>query len=246
MPDDKAPQTIEQLQTRIGITFTDAALLRRAMTHRSFTNETGMKVEDNERLEFLGDATLNFISGDLLFERFPDRSEGWLTRLRAALVRTESLAAIAQTFGLGQVLLMGRGEEANGGRERDSTLCDAFEALVGAMYLDQGIMATRAFVRPLLEQRLEVVLEEALHWDARTLLQEWSQLETGITPAYELIGESGPEHDKAYEMEVRLGEEVAGRGIGHSKRAAAQAAARNAIKAIKARDDIEFKTPPER
>jgi ribonuclease-3 len=230
--DKVLPISIESLQAELGLRFNDPSLLLQAMTHRSYANETGEDVPDNERLEFLGDAVLNFLSGDMLYNLYPDDAEGRLTRLRAALVRTESLRELALQCNLGSALRMGKGEENSGGRNRKTNLCAAFEALVGALYLDQGIRSVRDFVFPLLEKRLEIVIAEALYQDARTILQEWSQSEFGITPTYDTVGESGPDHDKEYRVRVSIDEEVAGHGVGRSKRAAAQSAAREALKAI--------------
>lgn len=234
MTDDNRtlPVSIEELQIKLDLAFHEPQLLQQAMTHRSFAHETEQDVEDNERLEFLGDAVLNFLSGDMLYHRFPDQPEGWLTRLRAALVRTESLRELAVECELGAALRMGKGEENSGGRKRKTNLCAAFEALVGALYLDQGIEAVRDFVLPMLARRLDVVIKEASYQDARTVLQEWSQAERGITPVYTIVGESGPDHEKEYEAEVVIDEEVTGRGIGRSKRAAAQSAARDALQTI--------------
>lgn len=229
--------SIEALQEKLQLKFNDIELLQQAMTHRSYANESGRDVLDNERLEFLGDAVLNFLSGDMLFKEFADDGEGRLTRLRAALVRTESLRELAVQCELGDALRMGKGEENSGGRTRKTNLCAAFEALVGAIYLDQGIEQTRAFVIPLLQQRLATVLDESLHHDARTALQEWSQSVKGITPIYNTIGEVGPDHEKEYHVEVVIGDEVVGRGEGNSKRAAAQSAARNALKALEINPD---------
>jgi ribonuclease-3 len=233
------PISIEELQTALEIQFRNPELLQQAMTHRSYTHETDNNdIADNERLEFLGDAVLNFLSGDMLYARFPERSEGWLTRLRAALVRTESLRELAVECQLGDALRMGKGEENSGGRVRKTNLCAAFEALVGAMYLDQGIDTVREFVLPMLDKRLDKVIEEASYQDARTLLQEWSQAERGITPTYTIISESGPDHEKEYEAEVIIDEEIVGRGVGRSKRAAAQSAARDALQTIEQATDI--------
>ncbi|MEM6285375.1 MAG: ribonuclease III [Chloroflexota bacterium] len=236
------PVSIEELQKNLTLDFHNVALLEQAMTHRSYIHEVEHEVADNERLEFLGDAVLNFLSGDMLYSRFPDRAEGWLTRLRAALVRTESLRELALECELGDALRMGKGEENSGGRARKTNLCAAFEALVGALYLDQGIEVVREFVIPLLEMRLDRVIEEASYQDARTLLQEWSQAERGITPTYNIINESGPDHEKEYEAEVIIDDDVTGRGVGRSKRAAAQSAARDALQSIQV-DDTDQNNP---
>ncbi len=235
--DRELPISLDVLQEQLDIRFGERSLLEQAMTHRSYVHETDNPITDNERLEFLGDAVLNFLSADMLYAYFPDRSEGWLTRLRAALVRTESLRELALECNLGDALRMGKGEENSGGRQRKTNLCAAFEALVGALYLDQGIEAVRVFVIPMLTQRLDTVIEEASYQDARTLLQEWSQAERGITPVYTIVSESGPDHEKEYEAEVVIDEHVAGRGVGRSKRAAAQSAARDALETIEVDPD---------
>jgi len=239
MTDDtkNLPISIDELQKNLNLHFENMALLEQAMTHRSYIHEVEYEVADNERLEFLGDAVLNFLSGDMLYNRFPDRAEGWLTRLRAALVRTESLRELALECDLGHALRMGKGEENSGGRKRKTNLCAAFEALVGAIYLDKGVDAVRTFVIPMMEKRLDKVIEEASYQDARTLLQEWSQAEHGITPTYNIINESGPDHEKEYEAEVIIDESVSGRGVGRSKRAAAQSAARDALKSLQLDDE---------
>lgn len=224
--------TIEQLQQQLNIQFHDSDLLLQAMTHRSYINESGDGVGDNERLEFLGDAILNFLSGELVYTKYPESPEGRLTRLRAALVRTESLKELAITCQLGEALRMGKGEENSGGRHRKTNLCAAFEALVGAIYLDCGLDVVRQFAIPLLEKRLDVVINEALYQDARTLLQEWSQANRNLTPVYQTVEESGPDHEKEYKVEVLI-DDILGTGFGHSKRAAAQSAARDALKKIK-------------
>jgi ribonuclease III len=224
---------IQQLQEQIDLKFTHDALLKQALTHRSYINEHGeTDVGDNERLEFLGDAVLDFMVGDMLYQRYPDMPEGQLTRLRAALVRTESLAGLARQIGLGACMWMGKGEEASGGRERLTNLCAVFEALVGALYLDQGLEAVGRFVTPRLDALLEQILAESLDKDARSLLQEWSQAEHNLTPAYRTVSATGPDHQKEFIVEVLIGEQVAGSGVGRSKQAAAQAAARDALKRV--------------
>lgn len=214
-----------------GIVFHDEALLQQALTHRSWPHEqvgAAAVAGDNERLEFLGDAVLAFAVTRALFERFPDMPEGELTRLRAALVRSETLAALAEEIQLGAMLRLGRGEEQHGGRQRLNILCDAFEALLGALYLDQGQAVAEAFVVPRLLPLIGGLLEGGLV-DARSRLQEWSQAQQNATPAYELLAESGPDHEKTFTVAVRVGDEELGLGGGHSKQSAAQAAARAAI-----------------
>ncbi len=224
---------IQPIQEQIGLHFGSDSLLKQALTHRSYINEHGeTDTGDNERLEFLGDAVLDFMVGDMLFRRYPEMPEGQLTRLRAALVRTESLAGLARHIGLGAFMWMGKGEEASGGRERLTNLCAVFEALVGALYLDQGLEAVRVFVTPRLDSMLEQILAESLDKDARSLLQEWSQAERNLTPSYRTVSATGPDHQKEFIVEVLIGEQIAGSGVGRSKQAAAQAAARDALKRV--------------
>jgi ribonuclease-3 len=228
-------ETTEELQARLGIPFNNPALLEQALTHRSYINEHGEKVAgDNERLEFLGDAVLDFLVGDMLYQRFPHMPEGDLTRLRAALVRTEALGEIAAEIGLGQYLRMGKGEESSGGRERVTNLCATFEAVVGALYLDKNLEAVRDFVTPRLDALLEQVMAEARDKDARSRLQEWSQAEHNLTPAYRTISATGPDHQKEFLVAVVIGERTVAQGKGRSKQAAAQAAAREALRLLEA------------
>lgn len=209
--------------------FQDPGLLRRALTHRSYRNEHPEAIEDNERLEFLGDAVLDFVTGAWLYNRFPEMTEGQLTRLRAALVRTEQLADFAAALGLGGALLLGRGEEDTGGRERESLLCATFEAMIGALYLDSGLDRVASFVQPLLGQASVRVLEQQTDVDTRSLLQEWAQAELGLTPSYRTVEEAGPDHIKTFTVQVRIGSEVYGVGVGRSKQTAALAAAEEAL-----------------
>jgi ribonuclease-3 len=211
--------------------FQNASLLQRALTHTSFINEHAGETneEDNERLEFLGDAVLDFIAGAWLFDKFPDLGEGKLTTLRAALVRVETLASFARQIDLSDKLRLGKGELDTGGRNRNNILGDAFEAVIGAIYLDQGIDAARAFVLPFLEQTTPNIVEANADRDPKSKLQEWSQGTLGITPRYKLVGTEGPDHAKIFTVEVRLGEQVVAQGSGTSKQMAEQVAAREAL-----------------
>jgi ribonuclease III len=221
---------LQEFQAENQLYFDDSALLLQALTHRSYANEHDeADLSDNERLEFLGDAVLDFISGEMLFLRYPEMPEGDLTRLRAALVRTESLAALAINCRVGEVMRMGKGEEKGGGRERLNNLCGAFEAVIGALYLDQGLAAVKTFVIPQLLERLQIVLEESLDKDARSILQEISQAKYNLTPAYRLVEASGPEHEKEFTFEALIGDYAVGRGSGRSKQAASQSAAQDAL-----------------
>lgn len=215
----------------LGIQFNDPELLTQALTHRSFVNEYDGEeaILDNERMEFLGDAILDVIVADMLFKKFPDVSEGELTQLRAALVKAESLAALATKFNLGTYLRIGRGEENSGGRERQNNLCRGLEAVIGAMYLDSNIKTVEKFITPSLSELLDYVLEHNLHIDARSELQERIQATLSITPSYRVAGADGPDHAKEFHVEVIIGDTIIGSGVGTSKRSAAQEAARAAL-----------------
>jgi ribonuclease-3 len=226
-----------EFQQQLGLRFQQPELLAQALTHRSFINEQDdAALADNERLEFLGDSILDFVITTMLFERYPKLPEGDLTRLRAALVRTETLAELAADCRIGEALRMGKGEESSGGRRRRTILCDAFEALLGALYLDQGLAAVEGFVLPLLAPRADYILAEGLHLDARSTLQEWSQAVHNITPVYRVVASAGPDHDKAFTVEVVIGEQAVGQGAGKSKQLAAQAAARAVLRRVEAGD----------
>ena len=224
-------QDLGALQKAIGVCFRDPALLRRALTHTSYLNENpACDWGDNERLEFLGDSVVDFVAAEYLYARFPDWQEGRLTGLRAELVRADTLAQFAAEKGLGDYLLLGRGEEQSGGRTRAAMLSDAFEALVGAIYLDQGPEAARQFVLQLLEAGAQAAA--AVPRDSKSRLQEWAQSTQHATPAYVTVEESGPDHARQFTVEVLLHGQVRGRGVGRSKQAAEQAAARAALDAL--------------
>ena len=225
--------TTQRFQDYNQLHFNEERLLQQALTHRSYVNEhDDPEAEDNERLEFLGDAVVDFVAGEMLFYRFPDVDEGELTRLRSALVRTESLAQLAVDCRVGETLRMGKGEEQGGGRTRLNNLCGAFEALIGALYIDQGLDAVRAFLNPRFESRLAQVIQEQLDKDARSLLQERSQAEYSQTPQYRTVSMSGPDHEREFTVEVLIGERVVGTGTGRSKQAASQSAAQDALRRL--------------
>ena len=219
-------------QDQIGIQFRDQSLILRALTHRSSVNEYPFLVGDNERLEFLGDAVIGFIAADFLYHRFPEKREGTLTAMRAYLVRKETLARFARSIQLGSFIIMGRGEEESGGRKRDSVLSSTFEALVGALYLDQGLQAAVDFLLPFFRPELERLQTDQLTKDAKSRLQEWAQAELRQTPSYVTVAASGPDHDRMFTVEVRIQGKAYGRGKGKSKQQAAQAAAQNALDRI--------------
>jgi ribonuclease-3 len=222
---DLRVESPQEFAGRLGLSFSDPFLLNRSLTHRSYLNEHPEAIEDNERLEFLGDAVLDFLVGAWLYNRFPEMSEGNLTRLRSALVRTENLAEFAQTVGLGQAILLGRGEDEAGGRERPALLCASFEALVGALFLEGGITAVQEFVEPMLEPAARQILSVHKDRDPKSLLQEWAQSEGHGTPYYRTVAALGPDHAKVFEVEVHINGKVYGQGRGQSKQAAAKAAA---------------------
>lgn len=218
------------VEAALGLNFCDKTLLRRALTHRSYLNENpDYPLEDNERLEFLGDAVLDFITGEHLYHHFPEMPEGRLTNLRSALVRTESLAEFAGILNLGDFLFLGRGEDDSGGRRRPAILCDAYEALIGALYLDQGIDKTRDFALPHLKPALEKVLATDSEKDPKSQLQEITQSEYQLTPTYRTVKEEGPDHAKEFTIEAVIGNRTYGTGKGFSKQNAAQAAAQAAL-----------------
>ena len=219
----------------LGVTFRDVSLLSRALTHRSYLNENpGSVLEDNERLEFLGDAVIDFVVAGFLYHRFPEMDEGDLTALRAALVRAESLAGFARQIDLGRYLRLGLGEEENGGRERTPLLCATFEAVAGAIYLDHGPEQARAFIEPLIRPALEQIRAEELYKDAKSEFQVWAQARYNVTPHYRVSGSEGPDHARTFTVQVLVGPEVWGEGRGRSKQVAAQAAAAEAIRRAEA------------
>ena len=213
----------------LGIEFKNISLLTRALTHRSYINEHPGAIEDNERLEFLGDAVLDFIVGAWLYNHFPEMAEGELTRMRSALVCTEQLADFANKINLGTYILLGQGEEANGGRERLALLCAGFEALIGALYLEKGIPAVSRFMKPYLDVAVDLILAQGRTRDPKSLLQEWSQAYGLDTPTYRTIFEHGPDHAKTFGVEVLVDGKVYGHGEGPSKREATKLAAQEAL-----------------
>ena len=229
MNDVLKTESPEHFSKRLNLPFEDYFLLSRALTHRSFLNENKDAIEDNERLEFLGDAVLDFIVAEWLYNHYPEKPEGDLTRLRAALVHTDQLANFAKEIGLGQALKLGRGEIQAGGRERLTLLCDAFEALIGALYLHGGISAVNKFMVPLLKDYVDIIFKNHMDDDTKSRLQEWAQGHGYTSPKYALVAEEGPDHEKTFEMEVRIDKKPFGRGIGSSKQSAEKAAAKETL-----------------
>ena len=225
-----APEKPQELAERLELTFNDMLLLSRALTHRSFLNEHEEAIEDNERLEFLGDAVLDFMVGAWLYNRYPEMPEGDLTRMRSALVHTEQLAEFAKEIDLGAALRLGKGESQAGGRTRPALLCDAFEALVGALYLDSGIDSVWKFISSMLERCADDILINHKAEDPKSLFQEWAQAQGFSTPEYKTRSSSGPDHSKVFEVDVLVNGKVYGSGSGHGKQAATKSAAHDALK----------------
>jgi ribonuclease-3 len=226
---------LTEFEKETGLDFRRKELLREAFVHSSYANEAAAVREPpahNERLEFLGDAVLEFVVSRYLFERFPDLREGELTRLRAALVRRDTLAKLARSKKMGQFLILGKGEDESGGRTRSATLCATYEAVVGAIYLDKGLDAVQEFVMPDMSEVLETVARRALGKDAKSRLQEWTQAEYGCAPRYRVVDSTGPDHDKQFVIEVSVLGQRCGAGRGRSKQEASQAAANRALVAL--------------
>lgn len=221
-----AAGVVEALEAALAYTFRDRELLLRALTHRSFSNERG-EGGNYERLEFLGDAIFGLITSRWLYDRQPELPEGELAKLKSHLVSATVLAAHAQTIALGQVLRLGIGEDRSGGRRKISILADAMEALFGAAYLDGGLPAARQVIEPIILAAYERF--EASHSDAKTRLQELAQAQRLGLPEYVLVEASGPDHDKLFRVECRIGGELFGGGAGKSKKTAEQVAARAAL-----------------
>lgn len=228
-------RVLHNLSQLIGYDFSNIELLRQALQHPSFTHENSESGEHNQRLEFLGDAVLGLVVAEALVRRFSDAREGQLTRWRAALVSEKPLARAAKDIGLGDLVMLGKGEELNGGRERSSLLCDTYEAVVGAAFLDGGLAAARTVVETTIGEKIDhVSYEDAL--DHKSKLQEKLQAEGAGTPVYSLIATTGPDHNRQFEMQITLGDTVLGVGWGSSKKAAEQHAARQALKQMKPED----------
>lgn len=226
------PKDLTTFEQEIGISFNDSLLLRQAFTHRSYLNEHRGEVGGhNERLEFLGDAVLELISTHFLYEKFPDRTEGDLTAYRAALVNAIILSEVAAEIGMNEYLLLSRGEAKDNGRARQMLLANAFEALIGAIYLDQGYDAAKQFIETHLFPKIDGIVEKRLWQDAKSSLQEKVQEYDGVTPHYTVLEETGPDHDKHFLVGVYAKEDLLAKGEGKSKQEAEQSAARKALEA---------------
>lgn len=219
--------SLETLEKRIGYSFKNIELLKQAMTHSSFSNERKINKEPHyERLEFLGDAVLELASSEFFYYTYPDMTEGKMTKMRASAVCEQALAIPARELELGKFMRFSKGEENTGGRERDSIIADAIEAIIGAIYLDSGYIDAKCFVERFVLNDLE---KKHLFYDAKSNLQEWSQNGENRSVRYELISESGPDHNKSFEVVVFVDEQMMGKGIGKSKKLAEQHAAYEAL-----------------
>jgi len=218
------------LQQTLGVSFNDLSLLERALIHSSYINENpGLAPSSNERLEFLGDAVLGLIVAEKLYQDFPHSDEGEMTRLRAALIRRDTLARMARAIRLGDYLYLGKGEEASGGRNKPANLAGALEAVIAAIFLDLGSATTGDFILRLLSPELQKVVSQGVGVDHKSQLQQLIQARGQQAPAYHVVEEMGPDHDKRFTVEVRVGDTVLGRGSDKSKKAAETEAARSAL-----------------
>lgn len=219
------------LAQELGITIINEAFFHEAFTHKSYLNENrGIGRECNERLEFLGDAVLEYLATKFLFDEFPEHDEGILTAYRSALVRGENLAKIGKKLDLGTYLYISKGEEKSGGREKDYLLANVFEALLGAVFLDSGVENAKKILENLLFPQIEQIIEESAHKDPKSLFQEIAQEKRSITPHFEVLSESGPDHSKKFIVGAFLNQECVGQGAGSSKQRASTEAALNALK----------------
>ncbi len=220
--------SLSDIQQRIGYTFSDPELLERALTHKSYANENKVPYH-NERMEFLGDSVLNLIVSEYLMKTCPDSTEGALSRLRASVVSEPALAGVAREIGLGNHLLLGKGEEQTGGRNKDSLLADCLEALIASVYLDRGMDATEAFIMRFFDDLIKKSCTTRVSLDYKTELQELCQERLKQLPEYRVASETGPDHRKQFEVEVWVKGEQTGRGVGRSKKEAEQKAAKEAL-----------------
>lgn len=221
---------LERLEKELGIAFQDQELLKTAFVHRSYLNEKiGWHLPSNERLEFLGDAVLQLVVSEHLYKTYPEDPEGQLTNYRASIVNAKTLSKVSGQLGLGEYLFLSKGEEASGGRQRPYLLANTFEALLGVIYLDQGLEVARQFVHDHIIPHLGDIIAQNLYKDFKSRLQEVSQEKLAVTPVYKVLEEAGPDHAKQFKIGVHLGDELAGQGEGSSKQSAEQEAARSAL-----------------
>lgn len=224
--------TLEELEKNIGIKFENEKLLKQAFVHRSFLNEMRSIKESNERLEFLGDAVLSFITSHHLYSSYPQYPEGTLTNIRSSIVKTKSLTLAARELHLGELLYLSRGEEESGGRENESLLADCFEAVLGAIFLDGGIEQAKKFLSQQLFPRIEQIIKDKAYIDFKSYLQEIIQEDIKITPAYRVMKSEGPDHARTFWVAAMAGDKELSQGEGKSKQEAEQNAARSALEKL--------------
>lgn len=230
MPKGKRISDIKEFQKIIGVNFENIILLDKALTHSSFANQFGLKYDDhNERLEFLGDSILSMVVSEYLYRKHKNKQEGKLTRIRAAVVCEPSLAEISRSLKVNKYIRIGKGEELSGGRDKDSLLADACEAIIAAIYLDQGIEKAREFILKYLEPKIEKIGENYNYRDFKSRLQEYVQKSLLVPIKYLVSKEYGPPHNKTFEVEIFLDEKPSGHGVGKSKKEAEQGAAKDAL-----------------
>jgi ribonuclease-3 len=223
------PKSLDEFETTIGVSFNDSDLLKQAFIHRSYLNENpSERLEHNERLEFLGDAVLELVVTEYLYKNYPN-PEGELTNWRSALVNAQTMGRVAEEIGVNDFLYLSRGEARDTGRARQIILANALEAIIGAIYLDQGYEVSREFINRYILNLLPAIIEQKLYRDAKSLFQEIAQDKLGVTPTYEVISETGPDHAKRFRVAVMLSEQSVAEGEGDSKQEAEQEAARNAL-----------------
>jgi ribonuclease-3 len=220
------------LQKALGVSFNNPSLLEQALVHSSYLNENPAIAASNQRLEFLGDAVLGLVIAQELYRRLPQSSEGKMTELRSWLVRGDALSRLAKSISLGSYLYMGKGEEASGGRDKPANLAGALEAAMGAIFLDQGFNTARDFILKLMGKELDKALSQGVEADYKSQLQELIQARHQPAPTYQVIEATGPDHDRSFTVEVRLGDTVLGRGRGKSKKSAEEEAARSALEQL--------------
>ncbi len=224
---------IKELQKKISYEFKNTDLLNEALTHRSYLNEHAeWKVSHNERLEFLGDAVIELVITEELFNRYPEKEEGWMTSVRAALVNYVTLAEVSRGLGIDGAVLLSRGESKDTGRAREVILANAYEAIVGAVYQDGGYLPAKKFINQSVTVRLEDVIRNALHVDAKSLLQERVQASFKVTPVYKVLSSEGPDHKKQFTIGVYFGDKLMAQGTGPSKQDGEVEAARKALETL--------------
>ena len=233
MSSGKKKENLQPFQKNLGYTFNNLQLLRKALTHKSFVNETAEPTKNNERFEFMGDSVLDMIVSDYMVRNYPDLAEGPLSKIRAAVVNEACLADLARSMDLGQYLLLGKGEELSGGRQKNSLLADAYEAVAGAVYFDSNMETVFRIFLPELKNKIIQCAETSNYRDFKSELQEYTQIHLSCVPTYRVIKETGPDHSKQFQVGALIQEEIRGQGTGRTKKEAEQDAAKAALEHLK-------------